>query len=449
MKVKIIKEVYSEKQRRFFCASDDPKLKAKCDDPIKKEVISETIDKDYLKQQGIILLNKLGEGMFGVVYEIIADVGDGDKRYALKYVADDSHGYARERKNYQAVKKFVELGNIRQDAEAQKLGKILPIIYSVSEHGGGLYIIMEKLIPLDSSEQKLFMSEISGLAYTYSMKGQRSRGEQLIDYIIDRDGDVGMTFGADMATAILKALMRAPEYAHIKKNPQLYIKSILRGGDKSKTHEVMDMWEGSNFIDDVKYVAIEQLYNTNNDFNKFLNGVSNIIVDEYNDPKNNKAAAGSPKDDADFVGMLMGALFDTIFSQKYPMKYSKNPEYESSYETGHGQSSEIWDADVQPNPKLKEQKKQYGTKGVTANPKQKAPDKSSPQKYPFDAIISAIRRLGRDWDIQAKDMHNANVMKRANGQFVIADIGLFNTKVMQSMQSGIFESKRRIKVKII
>ena len=46
-------------------------------------------------------------------------------------------------------------------------------------------------------------------------------------------------------------------------------------------------------------------------------------------------------------------------------------------------------------------------------------------------------------------MHNANVMKRENGQFVIADLGLFNARIMKSMQSGIFESKRRIKVKII
>ena len=73
-----------------------------------------------------------------------------------------------------------------------------------------------------------------------------------------------------------------------------------------------------------------------------------------------------------------------------------------------------------------------------------------PQKYPFDPIISAIKRLGRDWNIGANDLHNANVMKRADGQFVIADIGLFNTKLIQSMRSGIFESKKRkIKVKII
>ena len=56
MKVRIIKEVYSNKQRRFFCASDKPELKAMCDDPMKEALIAEPIDKDYLKQQGIILL---------------------------------------------------------------------------------------------------------------------------------------------------------------------------------------------------------------------------------------------------------------------------------------------------------------------------------------------------------------------------------------------------------
>jgi len=108
----------------------------------KEQVISETIDKDYLKQQGIILLKELGSGQFGTVYEIIADVGDGDKRYALKYVDNTSQGYARERANYQNIKQFVELANIRQDAEALSLSKILPVIYSVSEHQGNLYIFV-------------------------------------------------------------------------------------------------------------------------------------------------------------------------------------------------------------------------------------------------------------------------------------------------------------------
>ena len=148
--------------------------------------------------------------------------------------------------------------------------------------------------------------------------------------------------------------------------------------------------------------------------------------------------------------MVLGSIFDIVFSQKYPMKYSKDPDAESVYQTGYGQSSDIYDIDISPNPKLREQKTQYDAIGVQKNPAQPGGEKMKPQKYPFDAIISAIRRLGRDWNIQAKDMHNANIMKRADGQFVIADIGLFNTKILQSLKSGIFESKnRKIKVKII
>ena len=41
IKVRIIKEVYSKKQRKFFCASDDPKLKEMCDDPMKEESLEE------------------------------------------------------------------------------------------------------------------------------------------------------------------------------------------------------------------------------------------------------------------------------------------------------------------------------------------------------------------------------------------------------------------------
>ena len=198
--------------------------------------------------------------------------------------------------------------------------------------------------------------------------------------------------------------------------------------------------------DDIKHDAIDQLYFTNSDFKKFFQGVSSFLVSQYKgDTPDEKFT-----DDGGFVGMVLGSIFDIVFSQKYPMKYSKDPDAESIYQTGYGQSSGIYDADISPNRKLKEQKAQYDTSGVQKNPSQPAGKKMKPQKYPFDSIISTIRRLGRDWNIEAKDMHNANIMKRADGQFVIADIGLFNTKILQSIKSGIFENKKRkIKVKII
>ena len=415
----------------------------------KGEIIAEgaTIDKNYLKDQGIVLLKELGSGMFGVVYEIIADVGDGNKRYALKFVSNQSKGYSREKSNYQNVKQFVELANIRQDAEAMRLGKILPVIYSVSEHGGGLYIIMEKLIPLSDSEKKLFMSEISGLAYFYSQKGQKSSGERLIDYIIDRDGNIGISFDNERAAAMVKAIVKAPEYSHLENNIQGAINMVMGGGKDFDYTMVMRAWASDAGVDDLKHDAIDELYNLNNEFKKFFQGVAKLLISQY------KGDAPDDKftDEPDFVGMLMDALYDIIFTQKYPMKYTKNPEYETAYETGYGQSSDIYDIDIAPNPQVREQKQQYSAARVQKNPIPAGATKASePKKYPFDAIISTIRRLGRDWNIQAKDMHNANVMKRADGQYVIADIGLFNTKIIQSIKSGIFESKKRIiKVKII
>jgi len=411
----------------------------------KGEIIAENFDAGYLKQQGLTIGKELGKGMFGVVYSVTGNVGGKKGEYALKYVDSSSKGYSREKSNYQNVKQFVDLANIRQDAEAMRLGKILPIIYSVSEHGGGLYIIMEKLIPLSPEEEKLFMTELSGLAYYYSEKGQRSRGEQLIDYITDRNGNIGIKFGNDMASALAKAIAKAPEYSHIKSNLQQVVSMISKGGQDSDAGVVMKAWLGSNSMDDVKFSAIQELYDLNSDFKKFLNGVSTVLMTQY------KGSTPDEKitDEPDFLGMVMNSMFDIIFSQRYPMKYVKNPDLESPYETGHGQSSDIYDLDITPNPKIREQKEKYSAAGVKSNPAQKAGKKMTPQKYPFDNFISTIKRLGRDWNIQAKDMHGANVMKRANGEFVVADIGLFNTKIIQSMKSGIFETKRKIKVKII
>ena len=412
----------------------------------KGEIVNEAFDHTYLRRQGLKVGKKLGEGMFGQVFSVTGKVGGKEGEYALKFVKDSSPGYAREKRNYQNIKKFVDLANVRQDAEAMSLSKILPVIYSVSEHDNALYIVMEKLLPLSEDEKNLFMSEISGLAYHYSQKGRTGRGNQLIDYIIDRDGDVGLSFDSDMATAITKAVARAPEYNHLKSDIEGAKNRILGGGTDFDYTKVMRAWQSGGMVDDIKHDAIDELYRSNKEFKKFFQGVSSLLVSQYKGDKPEEKLT----DDGGFVGMLLGSIFDIVFSQKYPMKYVKDPDSESPYQTGYGQSSDIYDADVVPNPKLKEQKRQYDVSGVQKNPAQKGGEKMKPQKYPFDPIISAIKRLGRDWNIGANDMHNANVMKRADGQFVIADIGLFNTKLIQSMKSGIFESKKRkIKVKII
>ena len=56
-----LSEVYSEKQRRFFCASDDPELKAMCDDPMKEEQLDEKKKKKKRKKKRKVKKKKKGK----------------------------------------------------------------------------------------------------------------------------------------------------------------------------------------------------------------------------------------------------------------------------------------------------------------------------------------------------------------------------------------------------
>ena len=409
----------------------------------KTKIISEGVDKGYLNSIGIAVGKRLGSGMFGKVYEIAADLGDGTKSYALKYVdsALPSREYTRERSQYQSIKKFVDSAKEREDKQAIKLSAFLPIIYSVSEHERNLYIVMEKLIPLSDEENKLFMSELSGLAYHYSKKGHKSRGDQLIDYIEDRDGDVGVEFGRGMAVAIINYVSGGPEYKHLKANKTRFSNMILSGGSDSNAKIVMDAWIDSDMADHIRHAAIETLYRLNPKFKRFFNGVCNLLVGQHVNPRKPDSKF---TDDSWFVGLVMSQVFDFVFSQKYPMKYVGDKDRGGAWDKGHGESSEVWDSNVDSNTKLEE--KTYDISGVAPNPAKKSSQRSTPQKYPFDRFISAIRRLGRDWGVEAKDMHNANVMKRTNGQYVVADIGLFDVKQIQGSSKGIAESKIKIKI---
>ena len=110
----------------------------------------------------------------------------------------------------------------------------------------------------------------------------------------------------------------------------------------------MRTWASDSAVDDLKHDAIDELYNLNSEFKKLFQGVAKLLVSQYTGETPNDKLTNNP----DFVGMLMDALFDIIFTQKYPMKYTKDPEYETPYETGFGQSSDIYDADIAPNPNI-------------------------------------------------------------------------------------------------
>ena len=95
-------------------------------------------------------------------------------------------------------------------------------------------------------------------------------------------------------------------------------------------------------------------------------------------------------------------------------------------------------ADQKKRPTLDKQERPYGG----PNPAQKFKSTQEPEKYPFDPEIDAVNRLAQLFNIQSKDLHNANIMKRADGHLVFVDVGLFDTTAMVSEVK-----KRKIYVK--
>ena len=85
LKIKIIKEVYTDKQRGYFCSSDDPELKNMCDDPDKEKKIDEMSAAGAGGAPGAPGSNG---GPWGDVEEDIEEFNDKQKKDS--YLSEDS-----------------------------------------------------------------------------------------------------------------------------------------------------------------------------------------------------------------------------------------------------------------------------------------------------------------------------------------------------------------------
>ena len=390
-------------------------------------LLKEKIDKEYLSSESnIILGNLLGSGMFGKVYNAAVQTDSGWERMALKYVPGHSDGFSKERRNYKDIKKFVDLSSLGDDAKAKRVAKFLPIIYSVSEHNDDLYILMEKLIPLSPKEKKEFLGTINTLAMAYKDKSKQRMGDHLIDFIEDTDGK-SLNFGRDRAYAIVRALSKVDEFKSLNDNQEQSVRHITKyNKDDGLGVKLLDSVKGDPMVAYHDTEALRVLQSVNKKFKFFFNGLVSLM---------DRAYAGSRDVFSDKYVAPMGIsyLFSLIFAQKYPLQYKGEEEY-SRFKSGYGQSSDIYNLDIKKNP-IKEE-----------NPIPKKSYLLDPaKKYLFDPIVNAIKVLSKEYGINVLDLHNDNVMKRENGQYVFVDVGLFET---YAMKEGRKRTKASIKVKI-
>jgi len=458
---------------------------------IKESVDQIVIDKNFVESMGFIVGAELGRGQFGLVYSILDKKQK--KEYALKVVSKSSNGFAREKQNYLNIEEFVEQQQFNrtsrkiEDVEVydKLVSDFLPKIFSVNEStNGDLYIVMEKLVPLSDKENREWMGITSAIAWRMRRDPEtRSYFRALEDRIIDT-GAKDIEFNNEKARQIVDLIAKSPEHPEVRRKREKYENYIAAGSDddsntkqyfafvrqfmaqqkKAKT----PVAASKNIID-----GLDVMWQENPEARKVINASIDVIVSAYND--------GQSKDistDPEFMAYLLDALFDVVFAQKHPFQYKKGGKQDALHR-GYGQTDDIFKIDwegegIKPNPI----NKAYTPK----NPRQKQPTpppsgmkfkqddkgrniipdtmslkgliekfKDTPigQKYRYNPIMNAAEELAEDWDIEIIDLHNANVMKRANGQIVFVDVGLFGTRTRQPMRSGIFESKKRlIKVKI-
>jgi hypothetical protein len=426
---------------------------------------------------GYRLGKELGKGDFGIVHSIISNKSR--KEYALKVVSKLSDGYSREKRNYENVMDFVndqeKIKNPQKIANFEIMHSLvsdyLPKIYAVEEHPktGDLYIVMEKLIPLSDKESKEWMTTTSGLAYlqrktmsSIPKKGQKDYAGLLGDMIIDTQGS-SLIFDEEKARTIVDLISKSPEHQIIKTNRQKYEDYITKGSDDSrnakeyinfvKTFNKKKIDAGDPAVIDKKILSnIVLLWEESPEARRTINAIIDVIVSAYDDGQSTDIST-----DPEMMAYLLDALFDVLFAQKNPFQYKKSGVRSALYQ-GYGQTSDIFkinwkDEGIEPNPinqKYVPKKPRQRTapvpyagdkftqddEGRNIIPKsmqlkdliEKFKDTPIGQKFAFNPIMNAVEELAEDWDIEIVDLHNANVMKRANGQVVFVDIGLFVTK---------------------
>ena len=459
---------------------------------LKESQSSATIDSNFVDNLGFILGAELGRGQFGLVYSVF------DKRqkneYAIKVVDSKSSGFDREEKNYENIKDFVEQQEFSRTsskiADLEIYDKLvsdyLPKIYSIDKNpkNGDLYIVMEKLVPLSDDENKEWMGATSAMAWLLRRDPDSSKkSADLYDRIVDT-GAEDVQFNDEKARQIVDLIARSPEHPEVRRNREKYENYIAAGSDDDTNTKQFVAFVRNFMAKQKKMKApvaaneniidnLDIMWQENKTARSVINASIDVIVNAYDDGQSTDIST-----DPEFMAFILDALYDVIFAQKQPFQYKKGGKVDALHR-GYGQTDDIFKIDweqegVMPNPI----KQSY----VPKNPRQRGPrpgpsgmkftqdekgrniipdsmslkglidtfkDTRIGQKYRFNPIMNAAEELAEDWDIEIIDLHNANVMKRANGQIVFVDVGLFNTRTRQQMRSGIFEQKRTIKVKII
>ena len=529
MKIKILKEVHSKKQRKFFCASDDPKLNDMCDDPMKEEQLDETSgaagvagyagsplgskedNEDFNKKQkedsklkgkrlaemfgsstqtggvrisivpaekehaghversqhqglrnvmmeadddatlpmddstrplpdakplpkprdpveemleknGYKLKKKLGEGQYGVVV-LATEIDEyGGHDFAIKILKKTGgEAIAREIRNYSDI-------STARDKDPQ-IAKHFPEVFDIFEEDENTFIVMEVLEPLQAELKGIF----SGVEQVMHKQRPMSAPGWAISKF-DDDKDVSKRVEMMMSDeAQIKHILRM-----IKGQLETFSSEFnakLSDGAKKDIDIALASTSFRNILGVDKKKGSSILNNLRDQIQGYLGGAYKIYDAILDDLKKSYPASI-------FVTLVCKKIIDIM---KKHTQHPSNPD--DSYNPEEGIKS---NAEYIIQSFLERFQKHYRmSTSLKGGYSQADVGKDGGRLGDAESIYQAIMKLQDVTGLFARDLHDANAMRRPGGDIVIVDVGMFktDTEIKQMKKGKLRENRIRIKIK--
>ncbi len=375
-----------------------------------------------LEKNGYKLKKKLGEGQYGVVVLATEDDEYGGHDFAIKILKKaGGEAIAREIRNYKNIS--------AARSKDPQIAKHFPEVFDIFEEDESTFIVMEVLEPLQAELKGIF----SGVEQVmHKQRPMSAPGWAISKFDDDKDVSkrVEVMLGDEVQIKhILRMVKRQLETFSSDFDDEL-------GDDVKKDIDIaLASTSFRNILGVDKERGSELLNNLRDQIQGYLGGAYKIYNAILDDLKKSYPASI-------FVTLVCKKIIDIM---KKHTQHPSNPE--DSYNPKEGVKS---NAEYIIQSFLERFQKHYrmstSLKGGYA---QSDVGKDGGRLDDAESIYQAIMKLQDVTGLFARDLHDANAMRRPDGDIVIVDVGMFKTDAeIQKMKKGkLRENRIRINIK--
>ena len=377
---------------------------------------------EMLEKNGYKLKKKLGEGQYGVVV-LATNIDEyGGHDFAIKILKKTGgEAIAREVRNYSEI-------STARDGDPL-IAKHFPEVFRIFEEDGNTFIVMEVLEPLHS-ELKGMLGGIEQVMH--KQRPMSAPGWPISKFDTDKD----------VSKRVEAILSSEEQIAHILRMIKGQLETFSSEFGQKISDNIkkdIDIAMASTSFRNILGVSKKQGAQS---LNKFEAQIKNYLGGAYKiysaimDDLNNSYSARL------FVALVCKKIVDLM---KKHTQHPSNPD--DSYDPQEGIKS---NAEYIIKTFLERFQKYYRTSSsLKSGYSQVDVGKKGGRLGDAESVYQAIMKLQDVTGLFARDLHDANAMRRPGGDIVIVDVGMFKTddEIQQMKKGKLRENRIRIKIK--